>query len=363
MSSWWRPSSSQSPSLRRSGGGKTSGWPWPRLHLRLRHDVVARPRCGRGAPGRRRRGSRPCRAPGPRDRRTLRSNAPDGARLNGSWRTVRGPSRTTTRPLRTARVRLSPTLRTAPVVAPHVDDAFVVGSRPAADRPHRLVGLAEPQPLLRLEERVGLLVAKEPGLDLEVGALVVRERAAPVLALVVPAPGPDLLPRHVVVVGHVHHPGLRRRVVDAHERLAAAVSEAGHEARDVVARIAEVDTRRVHRPGVHVREVVGGRELHRVEDVRVALGADGGRRPPVEAVAHVAAVVERRRLLEERATGPQPELDAPRSSRRGGRCSRPRSTRCRRRGGRSPKSTGETVAQLCETGKLNSTPSATQAPR
>ena len=28
-----------------------------------------------------------------------------------------------------------------------------------------------------------------------------------------------------------------------------------------------------------------------------------------------------------------------------------------------PKSTGETVAQLCETGKLNSTPSATHAPR
>ena len=109
----------------------------------------------------------------------------------------------------------------------------------------------------------------------------------------------------------MHHPRLRRGVIDAHEGLAAAVDEAGHEAREVVPREAEVDARGVHRPGVDVGEVVGGRELHRVEDVRVALGADRGRRPPVEAVAHVAAVVERRRLLEERPAGAQGELDPP----------------------------------------------------
>ena len=109
----------------------------------------------------------------------------------------------------------------------------------------------------------------------------------------------------------MHHPRLRRGVIDAHEGLAAAVDEAGHEAREVVPREAEVDARGVHRPGVDVGEVVGGRELHRVEDARVALGADRGRRPPVEAVAHVAAVVERRRLLEERPAGAQGELDPP----------------------------------------------------
>ena len=70
----------------------------------------------------------------------------------------------------------------------HVDDAFVVRARVAADPPHRLVRLAEPQELLGLEERVGLLVPEEAGLDLEVRALVVRERAAPVLALVVRSP-------------------------------------------------------------------------------------------------------------------------------------------------------------------------------
>ena len=54
------------------------------------------------------------------------------------------------------------------------------------------------------EEAVGLLVAEEAGLHLHVGALVVGERLAPVEAVGVAAPGPDLLRGRV----------LGRRVVD-----------------------------------------------------------------------------------------------------------------------------------------------------
>src|SRR6185436_17925334 len=85
-------------------------------------------------------------------------------------------------------------------LAPQVKDALVIRAGPAADRARGLVRLAEAEHLLGFEERVGLLVAEEPRLDLEVGTLVVRERAAPVRTFVVPAPGPDLLPGHVLVI-------------------------------------------------------------------------------------------------------------------------------------------------------------------
>ena len=136
--------------------------------------------------------------------------------------------------------QVEPHLQRAALAAAHVHDALVVRARVAADPPDRLVRLAEAQQLLRLEERVRLLVAEEARLDLEVRALVVRQRLAPVLALVVPAPGPDLLARQVVVIRHVDHARLRAGVVDAHEWLAAAVHEARDEAAGMVAGVAEV---------------------------------------------------------------------------------------------------------------------------
>ncbi len=279
-------------------------------HLRLRHEVGRGPRCAR-APRPAASRTSTLYGPGPARSAYVASKTPEGARLKLCSRTVADPSRSTTHPPRSSRVRFEPDPQRVAVATPEVHDTLVVRARVAADLPHRLVALAEAQQLLRLEERVGLLVAEEARLDLEVGALVVGEGAAPVPALVVPAPRPYLLARQVVVVRDVDHARLGARAVDAHERLAAAVDEARHEAREVVARVGEVDSRGVHRPGVDVGNVVGGRELHRVEDVRVALGAYRGRRPPVEAVAHVAAVVERRRLLEQRAAGPQAQLHPP----------------------------------------------------
>ena len=80
--------------------------------------------------------------------------------------------------------------------AREVHGSVEIRAREAADFANRQPVLAKLDGLLRLEESVGLLVAEEPGLDLDVGALVVGERPAPVLALGVPAPGPDLLAGH-----------------------------------------------------------------------------------------------------------------------------------------------------------------------
>ena len=154
----------------------------------------------------------------------------------------------------------------------------------------------------------------------------------------------------------VHDAGLRPRVIDPHERLAAAVAEERHRPLPVIPGAAQIDARGVHRPGVHVREPVAGGVRHRVAELRVVPHLHCRVGPPVEAVPHVAPVVERRALLE-RARFPAAASAPPATAcrRRGPRC-RPRSTRCRQGWSRLAKSTGETVTQVCDTGKLNSMP-------
>ncbi len=109
----------------------------------------------------------------------------------------------------------------------------------------------------------------------------------------------------------MHHPGARARVVDAHEGLTAAVAEEGDRALQVVPRPREIRALRIHGPPVHLGEAVAGRELHRIDEPRVVPGLHRRVRPPVEAVPHVAAVVESGGLLEHRPSRPQRQLHAP----------------------------------------------------
>ena len=72
-----------------------------------------------------------------------------------------------------------------------------------ADPPHWHPVFGEADDPLRPEQAVGLLVAEEAGLHLDVGAVVVREGLAPVEAVRVGAPRPDLLGRRVLGRGVV----------------------------------------------------------------------------------------------------------------------------------------------------------------
>ena len=196
-------------------------------------------------------------------------------------------------------------------LAPQVQRGVRRGAHQAAELAHRQPVLVEADALLRLEVGVRLLVAEQPRLDLDVRAAVVREGPPPVEPVGVAAPGPDLLRRQVARRGVVHHAGVRRRVVDGHPRLAAAVRESRHRAGPMVADHAVVGAAAVHRPGVHVAEAVRRREAHRVEDARIVGDPHAGVGPPVEAAPHVAAVVERGGLLQHRPPGPQGELHDP----------------------------------------------------
>ena len=222
-----------------------------------------------------------------------------------------------------------------------VHDGFRVGARDPADRPHRHPVLGEADRLLRLQEAVGLLVAEEAGLHLDVGAHVVGERPAPVDAVGVAAERPDLLGGRVLGRRVVHDAGLRPGVIDAHEGLAAAVAEDRHGAVRVVADEREVAAGLVDGPGVDLGEAVRGRPAHRVVDAAVVVHAHRGVVPPVEAVADAASGCRGRRAARgPRGREPGAARPATAGRRRDPRWP-PRPRRCRRGSSwsRSPRAT------------------------
>ena len=192
-----------------------------------------------------------------------------------------------------------------------MDDGLGVGPGEAADLAHRQPVLPEVDRLLRIQEGIGLLVPEQAGLYLDLRAAVVRERAPPVQPLRVGAPAPDLLGGKLGDIRIMHDTRARAGMVDAHERLTRAVAEERHRALQVIPGPAEVDPLPVHGPRIDLGEAVGGRELHRIDEPRVVPDLDGGVRPPVEPVAHVAAVVERRGLLQHRAPRVKRQLHSP----------------------------------------------------
>src|ERR1035438_2106999 len=144
-----------------------------------------------------------------------------------------------------------------------------VGAGDAADGAHWHPVFGEVDALPRLQERIGFLVAHQPSLHLDVGAVVVGEGAPPVETVGIHAPRPDLLGGQIGVVGIVGDAGLRLGMVDAHERFAAAVYELGNRTARLVAYHAQVDSGRVDRPGFHLGETVAGGPSHGIPDFRV----------------------------------------------------------------------------------------------
>jgi hypothetical protein len=191
------------------------------------------------------------------------------------------------------------------------DYAVQVSLRDGADAAHRHPELGEADGLSRFEEGVGLLVAKESGLHLHIGAVVVREGLAPLQAVLVHAPGPNLLAGKVGVVCVVDDSRVRMGVVNSHERLAAAVDKARNPTRSLIGDKAKVFSGGVDRPGVDVLEAVAGRKLHRVFNSGIIPDLDSGIAPPIEAVAEVAAVGQGDTLFEDGASGAQHDLDRP----------------------------------------------------
>ena len=186
-----------------------------------------------------------------------------------------------------------------------------VGAGDAADGAHWHPVFGEVDALPRLQERIGFLVAHQPRLHLDVGAVVVGEGAPPVETVGIHAPRPDLLGGQIGVVGIVGDAGLRLGMVDAHERFTAAVYELGNRTARLVAYHAQVDSGRVDRPGFHLGETVAGGPAHGIPDFRVVPHAHSGVVPPVESMPHVAAVVEGDALFQYGGAGRQAQLDRP----------------------------------------------------
>src|SRR5215475_571902 len=71
--------------------------------------------------------------------------------------------------------------------------------------------------LARLEIGVGLLISKEAALHFGIGAVVVRQRVAPVEAVGVDSPGPDFFRGQFVVAGKMSGAAVRMRIPETHE--------------------------------------------------------------------------------------------------------------------------------------------------
>src|ERR1035438_8951343 len=88
---------------------------------------------------------------------------------------------------------ISTPLNTTGPLAMQLEHSGEVGAGDAADGAHRHPVFREVDALPRFQERVGLLVAHQPRLHLDVGAVIVGEGAPPVETVGIHAPRPDLL--------------------------------------------------------------------------------------------------------------------------------------------------------------------------
>src|SRR5579871_52956 len=106
-----------------------------------------------------------------------------------------------------------------------MDDASEVRPRNSANSTHRHPKLREADRLPWLKERIRLLIAEQSCLDLDVGAVVIRECFAPVESVGISAPRPYFFRRKLRVVGIMRGSGIRMRMPNTHERLAAGMHE------------------------------------------------------------------------------------------------------------------------------------------
>src|SRR3989442_7802988 len=79
--------------------------------------------------------------------------------------------------------------------------------------------------LPRFKERIRLLIFEEPRLQLDVGAVVVGERLAPIKTLRVNTPGPNFLGRYLGIFGEMRSPRICSGMPDAYEVFTASMDE------------------------------------------------------------------------------------------------------------------------------------------
>ena len=117
---------------------------------------------------------------------------------------VATPCRTTIRASGTSRVTSIARWTAVGAGRRHGEDGAFGGPGDPAQIGYRQPVLGEPHRLVRLQEGVGLLVAEQPGLQLDVRAVVVGQRSAPGHGLAIGAPGPDLVDRQFGRRGQMH---------------------------------------------------------------------------------------------------------------------------------------------------------------
>src|SRR6266852_4169725 len=139
-------------------------------------------------------------------------------------------------------------------VAGKVDHSVRVGARNSAQFADWNPVLGKRPGFLGIKKSVGLLIPEQASLNLHVCAVVIRQRGAPIQAIFVTTPRPNLLRRKVQRRRVMDNPRISVRMVDRHVRLPATVAEARHRTILMIADNTLVNSSRIYRPGVDVCE-------------------------------------------------------------------------------------------------------------
>src|SRR5712675_2366978 len=106
-----------------------------------------------------------------------------------------------------------------------MNHASEVRARNTAGLAHRHPVLRERDGLSRLQKRIRLLISEETRLQLDISAIVIGKRLAPIESLCVNAPGPYLFRVQFRIVCKMLDPRVRMRIPNTHIILAASVCE------------------------------------------------------------------------------------------------------------------------------------------
>ena len=165
--------------------------------------------------------------------------------------------------------------------------------------------------LPRFQKRVRLLISEETRLQLDVGAIVIRERFSPVEPIRVHTPGPDFLRGNFGVFGKMRGARIGVGIPDAHKVFAASMDEQRDGAIRLVSDDAEIFSLPIDRPSLYFGKSMCGGKTHRVLNPGVVPNLHAGIVPPIKTMAHLTAVAERGALLQNRRAGTQSQFHGP----------------------------------------------------
>src|SRR5579859_6384034 len=100
-----------------------------------------------------------------------------------------------------------------------------IGARDSTNLSHRHPILRKVNYLARLKKSIGLLIAKQARLHLEISAVIVGEGFAPVQPVSINSPGPDFSCRNFFVVRKMCSPRIGVRTPHPHEIFPASIAE------------------------------------------------------------------------------------------------------------------------------------------